>query len=157
MTLRISGGRFHRVLGCFQAAPFDEKLRDRLQVISESQVRLRAFTTREHCFAEDPTKALVCELEGGPDAVLSIELGEPAAKTVQARLADLIEDNVVEFTGGFTTESFIIHRLVGPSEYSATVRWHDRARHKAALPDWYYVRVMQHNGHLAWSSPIWIG
>src|SRR5207249_5852142 len=32
MTLRIQGGRFLRALGCFQSAPFGEKLRDRLRV-----------------------------------------------------------------------------------------------------------------------------
>ncbi len=156
MTLRMTGGRFHRVLGCFQAAPFGEELRDRLRVVSDAEVRLQAFTTREHCFAEDPTKSVVCELEGGPDAVLSLELRQPAAKTVRARLGDLIEENVVEFTGAFTTESFIIGRLVGPSDYSATIRWHDRVRQKSSSADWYYVRVTQHNQHLAWSSPIWV-
>lgn len=155
MTLRIAGGRFHRALGCFQAAPFGEELRDRLRVISDTELRVQSFTTREHCFAEDPTKSVVCELEGGPDAVLSVELRQPSKQTVSAPLADLVGDNVVEFTGGFTTESFIIGRLVGPSEYSATIRWHDKARKRPA--DWYYVRATQHNGHMAWSSPIWVG
>jgi hypothetical protein len=156
MTLRISGGRFHRALGCFQSAPFGEELRDRLRVVSDTELHLRSFTTREHCFAEDPTKAVVCELEGGPDAVLSVELREPSKQTTSARLADLAADNVVEFTGGFTSESFIISRLVGPSEYSATIRWQDRAD-KRPSADWYYVRATQHNGHMAWSSPIWVG
>ena len=34
-------------------------------------------------------------------------------------------------------------------------RWDERRNE--ATPDWYYVRVTQHNGQLAWSSPIWIG
>lgn len=157
MTLRMAGGRFHRVLGCFQAAPFGEELRDSIQVVSDTEVRVQSHTTREHAFAEDPTKSLVCELEGGPDAVLSLELREPVAKRVEARLADLIDDNRVEFTGAFTTESFIINRLVGPSEYSATIRWQDRRREKSPHADWYYVRVTQHNGHMAWSSPVWVG
>ena len=157
MTLRIAGGRFHRAQACFQAAPFGEELRDRLRAVSETELRLEAFTTREKCYAEDPTKAVVCELEGGPDAVLSVELRKPCVMKVQARLADLVDDNVVEFTGGFTTESFIISRLVGPSEYSATIRWHDRADAGRGGPDWYYVRATQHNGHIAWSSPIWVG
>jgi hypothetical protein len=157
MSLRVTGGRFHRVLGCFQAAPFGEELRDRLQVVSETEVRVQAFTTREHCFAEDPTKSVVCELEGGPETTLTLELRKPTTKTVRARLADLIDDNVVEFTGGFTTESLIVGRLVGPSEYSASIRWNDRGRSRAPQPDWYYVRVTQHNQHLAWSSPIWVG
>jgi hypothetical protein len=117
---------------------------------------LQSPTTRQDCFAEDPTKALVLELEGGPDAVLSVRLRSPVDKVVHARLADLVHDNVVEFTGGFTTESLIVQRLVGPSEYTATIRWHDR-RPGEVRGDWYYVRVTQHNGQLAWSSPIWVG
>ena len=74
-----------------------------------------------------------------------------------AAYADKRLDNVVEFTGGFTTESFVISRLVGPSEYSATIRWQDRAAANRPAPDWYYVRATQHNGHIAWSSPIWVG
>ena len=157
MTLRLHGGRFHRALGCFQSAPFGEELRDTIQAISDTEVRVQAFTTREHCLADDPTKSVVCELEGPADAVLAVELRQPSTKTVQARLGDLVEENVVEFTGGFTTESLILSRLIAPSEYSATVRWHDRARDKSDGSDWYYVRVTQDNGHMAWSSPIWVG
>jgi hypothetical protein len=156
MVVTLQGGKIHRALGCFQSAPFAEELRDKLQVVSPTEVRLQSPTTRVDCFAEDPTKSLVLELEGGPDAVLSVLLRSPAEKELRARLADLVEENVVEFTGGFTTESLIIHRLVGPSEYSATIRWTDR-RQEAKKPDWYYVRVTQHNGQMAWSSPIWVG
>jgi hypothetical protein len=158
MTLRMSGGgKFERALACFQSAPFGEELRDKLVAVSDTELKLTAFTTREHCFAEDPTKAVACEIEGGPDAVLALELRAPSAMKVEARLGDLVRDNVVEFTGPFTTESFIIGRLVGPSEYSATIRWQDRAAMGRPAPDWYYVRATQHNGHMAWSSPIWVG
>lgn len=157
LSLRLANGRFQRALGCFQSAPFGEELRDNLQIVSDSEIRLQAFTTREHCFAEDPTKSLVCELEGGPETTLTLELRKPVEKTLRARLTDLVDDNLVDFTGGFTTESLIVGRLVGPSEYSATIRWHDRGRTRAAELDWYYVRVTQHNQHQAWSSPIWVG
>ena len=63
---------------------------------------------------------------------------------------------MIAFTAGFGAESFIIEQLVGPSDSSATLRWNDR-RKPGTGPDWYYVRVTQHNGHTAWSSPIWIG
>ena len=63
---------------------------------------------------------------------------------------------MVTFTGVFTSESYIINRLISPSEYSATIRWNDR-RPDAKSADWYYARVTQHNGQLAWSSPIWVG
>lgn len=84
-----------------------------------------------------------------------MQLEKPVEQTVRTKLSDLIDDNVVAFTGVFTSESCIVNRLVSPSEYSAQVRWNDRRR--GATPDWYYVRVTQHNGQLAWSSPIWVG
>ena len=69
---------------------------------------------------------------------------------------DLIHDNVVTFTGEFFSESYIIHPLVQPSDYAMTVRFTDR-RPAPKQTDWYYVRVTQRNGHVAWSSPIWVG
>ena len=139
-----------------KTAPFDENRRDKLRIISDTELSLQSPTTRIDCYGEDPTKSLVLELEGGPDSVLSVQLKSPTEQTVSKQLRDLIEENVITFTGVFTSESFIIGRLVGPNEYSAAIRWHDR-REKQNDADWYYVRVTQHNGHMAWSSPIWVG
>jgi len=88
--------------------------------------------------------------------VLTLQIRKPYEKTISAKLQDLIDDNVVEFTGVFTSESYVVHRLVGQSEYSAQIRWQDQ-RPDANSTDWYYVRVTQNNGQLAWSSPIWVG
>jgi hypothetical protein len=156
MAIRIDGGRFRRVIPCFQSGPFEEELRDRLRIVSPTEVRLTSYTSRVKCFAQDPTKAVVCELEAGPDAELSVALYKPVEQVARARVAELAKDNVVTFTGAFTSESYIIHRLVGPSEYSADIRFDDR-RDPGQGPDWYYVRVTEKNGHMAWSSPIWVG
>ena len=156
MAIRIEGGRFRQAIGCFQSAPYEEDLRDRLTIVSPGEIRLQSHTSRVACFAEDPTKAVVCELEGGEDAELSVELSEPVEQVVRARLGDLVDDNVVTFTGAFTSESYIIQPLVGPDAYSATIRFNDR-RPADRGTDWYYVRVTEQNGQLAWSSPIWVG
>ena len=156
MTIRLEGGRIVRALPCFQAAPFDEQRRDRLSLLSDTELRLQSPTTRVECYGEDPTKSLVLELEGSVDSRLTIQLSSPTQQTVTSALRDLIEDNLVTFTGVFTSESFILGPLISPSEYSATVRWHDR-RQSTDEADWYYVRVTQSNGHMAWSSPVWIG
>ncbi len=152
----LENGKIHRAWPCYQSAPFDETLRDRLEVISEKELHLRSNTTREKCYAEDPTKSVVLDLEAGAETTLELRLERPARQTVRARLVDLIDDNVVTFTGEFTSESVIIERVVGPSEYAATVRMQDR-RSPDLGPDGYYVRVTQHNGQIAWSSPIWVG
>ena len=156
MTVSIQGGRFLRATPCYQSGPYEEDMRDQMRIISDSEIQLSSFTSRVKCYAEDPTKAIIMELEGGPEALLSVNLRKPIEQQVVARLADLRDDNVVTFTGVFTSESYILQRLVGPTEYSARVRWNDR-RAKVLGPDWYYVRVTQHNGQQAWSSPIWVG
>jgi hypothetical protein len=155
LSIGLDKGRFVQALPCFQSGPYEEDMRDRLRVVSQRELQLKSFTSRVKCYAEDPTKAVVMELEGDADSVLTVQLRKPIEQTVSARLADLIEDNIVTFTGVFTSESYIVQRLVAPSEYAATVRWNDRQSQPSA--DWYYVRVTQHNGHVAWSSPIWVG
>jgi hypothetical protein len=45
-----------------------------------------------------------------------------------------------------------------PRQETAEVRfhWEDAAPHRGAKVLYYYVRVVQKNGHLAWASPIWV-
>jgi hypothetical protein len=156
LSIRIQGGTFERASGCFQHAPFGEALRDKLTMISPTELRLQSPTTRPGGYREDPTKAIVIDLEGRPEAELVVELRQPVAQTVVAKLRDLVENNVVTITGRFPSESFIIERLVGPSESNARIRWQDR-RPRGAAADYYYVRARQLNGHVAWASPIWVG
>ncbi len=156
MTLSIEGGRFLDASPCFQSGPFAEDLRDRLQRMDEKRFRLRSFTSRNQAYLEDPTKSAVFELEGDLGTVLELNLSTPSQLSVRVRLGDLIEDNSVNFTGVFTTESFIFHRLVASEEYETRVMWEDEVP-VASGADWYYVRATQENGQLAWSSPVWVG
>lgn len=90
-----------------------------------------------------------------PEAALTVELRKPTQSSRTLELRKLQQDNWIEFTGGFTAESFLLERLVGPSESSAELQWND-TRSDGVGTDWYYVRVLQHNNHMAWSSPIWV-
>ncbi|MCH8829015.1 MAG: DUF3604 domain-containing protein, partial [Planctomycetes bacterium] len=126
ITVRIDDGRFLQVLPCFQTAPFDEDRRDVLRLISAREFRLRSATTRKGAYGEDPTKSVVMELEGNADSLLTVQLDSPIEQTFAVKLGDLIDDNRVEFTGVFTSESFILGRLIFPDEFSAKIRWQDR-------------------------------
>lgn len=42
-----------------------------------------------------------------------------------------------------------------PKQQKVKLRWQDSASEKGK-ESWYYVRVEQENGQLAWSSPMWI-
>ena len=155
--ISIEGGKFVGVEKHFQSGPFDEKLRDRLVRRSDKELHLKSFTSRKQAYREDPTKSLVLELEADPAAKLILEFTEPTVKRFVVPVAELVLENAVEFTGVFTTESFVLHRLVFPQEYSCRVNWQDKGRNKSEGGDMYYVRARQHNNQWAWTSPIWVG
>jgi hypothetical protein len=128
-----------------------------LSVVSENELHLVSHTTRVKAYSEDPTKAVILEMDvDRPDAKLTVELKRPSKQQETTSLQYLQRDNTIYFTGPFTAESFMLGRLVGPSESSATIRWHDQRAGRTEA-DWYYVRVLQHNNHMAWSSPVWVG
>ena len=157
MKIRIHGGTFVNALPCFQSAPFDEQRRDRLRVVSQNELHLTSHTTRVDAYSEDPTKAIILEMDAeDAEASLTVELTGPTRQAETTPLKHLLEDNTIYFTGTFTAESFMLERLVGPSDCSAALHWHDR-REGGISGDWYFVRVQQHNNHMAWSSPVWVG
>ena len=156
VNLRVQGGRLLGVVPCFQSGPFNEELRDKLQMVSPTELRLESNTARDKCFAQDPTKSLVFHLEGDAETELTLTLRAPVQKTIKRKLQDLLRTNDVLATGGIFDETCILHRLVGPQEYQATFRV---AEKRTSQPggDWYYVRLTQQDGQMAWSSPIWVG
>ena len=51
----------------------------------------------------------------------------------------------------------VVH-TVRPEEDAAEARsgWEDPAPVKRDAPSYYYVRVIQKDGQMAWASPIWV-
>lgn len=156
MKVSIKNGRFLKVDPCFQSGPFNEKLRDRLRQISSRELTLQSFTSRKQAYLQDPTKSFICSVEADSNAIITIELKQPTMLKIEVPLQKLIKSNSVTFTGGFTTESLIVHRFVDKKELSARISWKDEGRAVADM-DQYHVRARQHNSQLAWSSPIWVG
>jgi len=157
VKIGIEGGKFTNAEKHFQSGPFAEELRDRLDRLSDRELHLKSFTSRKQAYLEDPTKSLVLELEADPSAKLILEFSQPTKKRFVIPVADLILENAVEFTGVFTTESFVLHRLVSGQDYTSEVHWQDRGRDKQEGGDMYVVRARQHNNQWAWSSPVWVG
>ena len=77
----------------------------------------------------------------------------PAQLTFTKMLGELAESNDVLFTGEFSSESVLLHRVVFADNYRARFRYSDAEWTSDA---WYQVRVAQTNGSYAWSSPIWV-
>ena len=149
----LEGYRFRRYMPCFQSGPMDEERRNKVLEFGNNRCRWQSYTRREGSFAEIPTNALVFEIDGREDGVLYLTLESPAKRRYAFDLDDLAQSSRIEFTGDFPCESFIVHRLVPEAMYTAEFALDDVGTDN----DYYYIRATQANGHIAWSSPIWVG
>ena len=138
----------------FQSRPFDEERRDRVSAVSGQSFELRSYTSRQQAYEEKATKDVVLEITGSPETEITMELSAPAWLTFSRTLGELAESNDILFTGEFSSESVLFHRVVFADNYRAKFKYSDEG---STSDGWYQVRVAQTNGSYAWSSPIWLG
>lgn len=154
MALRLEGARITKAVPAWQAGPYEEQRRDRVLEHTDTTCRWESFTAREGAFAEDPTKRMYFEIEGPADARLSVDVSEPSLRRIEGTLGEFARRSATQFTGPFTSESFQVERLILPASYEASLEVEDEGSGEGT--DYYYVRVTQANGQMAWSSPIWV-
>jgi hypothetical protein len=106
-------------------------------------------------YEENATNSIILKVQGSPKTELAITLTQPVHKTITKSLKQLAQSSDTEITGPFTSESILLHRLAFAEKYRAEFDFTDE--HEPKGTDWYYVRVVQTNGSIAWSSPIWLG
>jgi len=152
IQMEVKGGRLRTAVPCFQSGPMEEDRRDRILSRGDGSVHWQSFTSRREAFAERASKHMILELAGAPDTRLEISLSQPREMSYSVTLAELAEASHIQFTGGFTSESVLIHRLVGPERFARRFSFVD----DDSQPGYYYVRVRQSNGQMAWSSPIYV-
>jgi hypothetical protein len=151
--LSVRGGEIVSASPHFQSHPFDEERRDRV-TRADGAVEVVSFTAREGAFEERPTKDVVFEIRGTPDTELILTITQPKEMTVRKKLKDLAVSSDIVFTGEFSSESVMFHRLAFAENYQTEFSFTDGE--SGAGTGWYSVRVAQTNGSMAWSSPIWV-
>lgn len=150
----VKNGNILSVTPCYQSGPFDETRYNDLS--TEGDVfKLSSYTSRIQAFAENATNSIILEIQGSPATELIININKPVELEINKSFKDLEKSNDIFFTGPFTSESIMIHRLVFYDNYFTEFEFTDRSLKTDT--DWYYVRVFQTNGSMAWSSPIWVG
>jgi hypothetical protein len=153
-AVTINGGRILSATPCFQSGPFDEDRRNRLTMIDGKRCEVVSYTSRLQAYQERATNSIILEIQGSPGTKMAIAVIEPTQMEFTKPLAELAESSDVKFTGPFTSESVLIHRIAFAENYQTEFELTDTR--KIDKTDWYYVRVVQSNGSLAWSSPIWV-
>ncbi len=150
----VSDGRIISVTPCLQSGPFDEERRNKITPISDRNCEVVSYTSRMQAYEERATNSIILEIHGSPKTQLTVALTQPAKMAITKSLKQLAESSDIEFTGPFTSESMLLHRIVFSENYRTEFEFTDKRRTKKT--DYYYVRVVQSNGSLAWSSPIWL-
>ena len=153
--IRLQDAQLLKATPMFQSGPFDEDRRDRLSNVTENGLDFISFTSRQNAFLQDATKGVIVEVDGQPESRLLISLSRPSTVSFQRTFAQMMESASSHFTGEFTSESVLIHRLLVPQSYQLEFTWTDQSDHPQTT-DYYMVRVTQMNGQMAWSSPIWV-
>jgi len=155
VRFELEGGRLEDVHPCFLPGPLDEKRRDRVVERTDHALRLESFTALRQQVDDVSQKAVVLKVSGGPETKLRINVESPGKCELVQSLAQLSESGEMLFTGDFPKESAMVHRLVFADHYLSDFEIRDRG--EGGGPDFYYARVVQANGQLAWSGPIWVG
>jgi hypothetical protein len=138
---------------CFQAAPFDEERRHQIEVTSQDAA-LTSYTSRVGALLEVPTNAIVFEILGRASDTVTFQITKPNQRTFTYRLGDLFKSSEAEFLGEYLSESILVHRLVPEPDYHVDFEFEDQG--STSKEDYYYIRTLQTNDQLAWSSPIWV-
>ena len=82
---------------------------------------------------------------------LTITTREPEEKTVKLQLSDLLNGDEAFRV---KKNSLKVCRIIPGYNSRSSFSIDDDSSGKQT--DWYYLRVIQKNGQLAWSSPVWV-
>lgn len=154
IRITIDGGVIEDVHPCFTSNPLDEKRRDRIVEQTDKSVRVMSFTALKQQLDDFSQKSVVLKARGTPETRITVSLEMPGRPALTQTFGQLAESNEMLFTGDFPKESAMLHRLVFQDNYRTTLTVRDEDN--GSDVNWYYVRVVQANDQLAWSSPIWV-
>jgi ribulose bisphosphate carboxylase small subunit len=152
--VHVTNGKIISATPCFQSGPYDEDRRNKITTVEDNHCQFISFTSRKQAYEERATNSIVLEIQGSPGTELDLSIARPGAIRLKKTLGELAESSDIIFTENFPSESIMIHRIVFNENYQTSFEFTDKP--ESDTTDWYYVRVTQSNGSLAWSSPVWV-
>ncbi|MEC7489098.1 MAG: hypothetical protein VYA17_05865 [Pseudomonadota bacterium] len=153
MTVSIRDGKLLKFYPCLSSGPFDEDRRHRFRKIQDNILSIDSYTSRRQAYRENPNQSVVLAISGGPETLLEIQTSKPTSMQTTSGVADLFAASEAHHVGEYPAESYMWHRILPVS--ATTIE--DRCT--LAVGEGrsnVYLRVKQKNGHLAWSSPVFI-
>lgn len=151
--LNLSGGKILSAEPCFgPPAPNKILFLDRQRCNWLSHTQGSSLTDWKLCRnGREGTNSIVFEIEGSPKVVLCLKIN---SKEFTYPLKNLMRNSEVILIRGPFGGKVKIHQAIPRKYYETTVKITDEKRIKDT--DFYYLRVTQNNGQMAWSSPMWV-
>lgn len=156
----VDKGRILGVQPCFKGAAFTSPQEgetefhthvNRIKSVSESQVELDMYTTKNPNTTTSSTQAVILDVEMPLDGKIYSEFG---GQLLSHSLGELLEGSRTHFMRGWLSEATLFGRAMPESCFTIEHYMEDTEAENDT--DWYYVRVRQRDQQWAWTSPIWV-
>ena len=150
-TVSLDNARIAELQPCWQSAPLAEDRRHRITNKSAAGFTLQSYTSRRRCLFNRDTHSMALRIQGSSRSMLSIDVRKPEEKRITLKFSDLLKGDEAY---RIKRNSLKIHRTIPELNLKTAFTITDDS--PGDRVDWYYLRVTQKNGQLAWSSPIWV-
>ena len=155
--LQIKGGEILEVEPCFQ---FFSRIKDKSSDFINWE-SIMDMTPEFLSLTSNPNKtdSIVVKIQGTPTTQLTLRVN---SKELRFSLGEIMQKDIVEEVESERANIYDyakfnklhVHRAIPEPEYQVKFAFQDKGPEKDT--DYYYLRVTQRNGQMAWSSPIWV-
>ncbi|MCK4830845.1 DUF3604 domain-containing protein, partial [bacterium] len=127
-----------------------------LKRVDDQHVVLNSFTSRKNAF---PVNSITFLWQGKFDAgieldIMGIQDRLPFKRKLKIVKRDLVDkDAYLSLFERFSSPKLKVHSLLQPADYEFC---HSTIDPSVQPGDYYFLKVSQENGQMAWSSPVWI-
>ena len=117
-----------------------------------SNVGLQQFDVSSKTTSTLQIQKVGMDIEGTLDTAVTIR--HDGKDVLSGTIGELLSENKSVYPFGAYAGAFYLSRAVAEPHFHVALNWDDAA--SQGPRDYYYIRVFQKNGQMAWSSPIWV-
>jgi hypothetical protein len=150
----VEGGEFEDLQSGFSGGPASDEKLNRVTTSDAHRIALEAFTARSNT---RPTSQVAARVAGTQDTRVTVSFqavrqGVKTARDFSATLGELEQKDIWEsISDVFSAPKIRMGQWTPEPALMRTGSWNDP---ECRPGDWYLLRVLQANGQMAWSSPI---
>jgi hypothetical protein len=162
VTVEVEDGTIESAMPCLRSRPYLPSDEPGIKELTPDLCYWEAHTTQRYavegiqCFEDSNAQGVALDIAGPSEARLVVRVVEPEEKILITTLSELTNRSLLEPLGPLAGGWVVVHRAVLPGDHTVRAQYTD-SQAVAARTDYYYLRVAQANGQMAWTSPIWVG